>query len=265
MASQHFPSLGASSSPLEPERRRLSSLSRVLRLCALGLALELVYAVLFSPRLALRRIEVRGDREVCEQVAARLRLPRNTSFFLAPTKQLARQVASVPAVRNARVARHFPGRLVVTVEKREPVAVIRSAEQALLVDAQGVVYAIRNEWGWGQPELVAPHVTPKTMSGGEAKVELARLLAVLRAFGPSPRLGVARLELDRGDEITAVLESGAQVRLGTQDQLPAKIRLLTAVLRKLGPERIASLDLSDPNGAYWRPRDAQAAPSAEGR
>ncbi len=265
MANQHFPSLGASSSPPEPERRRLSSLWWLLRLCALGLAVELVYAVLSSPRLALRTIEVRGDREVCAQVAGRLQLPRNTNFFLAPTEQLARQVASVPAVRMARVARDFPGRLVVTVERREPVAVIRSAEQALLVDAQGVVYSIRNEWGWGQPELVAPHVTPETMGEGEAKVELARLLAVLRAFGPSPRLGLARLELDRGDEITAVLESGAQVRLGTEEQLPAKIRLLAAVLRKLGPEHIASLDLSDPNGAYWHPRDAQAAHAGEGR
>lgn len=265
MASQHFPSLGASRSPVEPERSRLSSLRRFLRLCALGLAVELAYAVLSSPRLAIRSIEVRGDREVCAQVAAHIQLPRNTNFFLAPMKQLARQVASVPAVRAARVARDFPGRLVVTVERREPVAVIRSAEQALLVDAQGVVYAIRNEWGWGQPELVAPHVTPKTMSEGEAKVELAKLLVVLRAFGPNPRLGVARLELDRGDEITAVLESGAEVRLGTQDQLPAKIRLLTAVLRKIGAERIASLDLSDPNGAYWRPRGAPAAPAAEVR
>jgi len=272
--SLHYPSLRASHAALEPEQRRLSSLGRVLRLCALALAVEVTYAVLASPRFAVRTVELRGDAGVCAQIAAHLsrgptgprpflQLPRNTNFFLAPTRQLARQVASFPAVRTAQVARDFPDRLVVTLERREPVAVVRTADQALLVDAQGVVYTIRNEWAWGLPELVAPHLTPEMVTGREAKAELASLLAVLRALGPNPQLGVTGVELDRGGEVTAVLGSGMQVRLGTPDQLPAKIRLLAVVLRQIGADRIASLDLSDPSGAYWRPRKPATRPAGK--
>ena len=261
----HPPRLGASHAPVQPEHRWLSRLRWALRLCALVLVVELGYVLLTSPTFAIRTLELRGDANVCEEIAEHLQLPRNTNYFLAPTRQLARQVASFPAVRAVRVARDFPNRLVVTLERREPVAVIREGDRALLVDAQGVIYTIRNEWAWGLPELVAPHLTPRAVRESEARAEVAKLLAVLEALGPNPQLGVTRLLLDRGEEVTAVLESGTEVRLGTPEQLPTKIELLAAVLRQIAPERIATLDLSDPNGAYWRPREPEGAAMVEVR
>jgi len=259
--SLHRPSLGA----LHPREASVptpaaSRLRRLAWLCALALAAEAVHALFSSPRLAIRTVELRGDQQVCAQIAGSLHLPPGTNFFLAPTKRLARQIANIPAVRAVRVARDFPGRLVVTVERREPVAVIRSEDQALLVDAQGVIYEIRNEWAWGLPELVAPHLVGEGRSATSpaAKAEVAKLLGVLRAFGQNPQFKLTRLELHRGEEITVALESGTEVRLGTEHQLATKIRLLDAVLRQIGADRIGTLDLSDPNGAYWRPTGAQA-------
>lgn len=250
MASAHRPRLGASHLHLAAEGG-LAGLEWLARLAIVALAVEIAYLVLASPRFAIRTIELRGDPELAAQIAPRISLPRNTNFLLAPTRRLARQVADVPAVRRVRVAHDFPGQLVVTVEKREAIAVIRGGEQAMLVDPEGVIYTIHNEWGWGLPELVGPHLTTQD---AVRRSEVAKLVAVLRALGPDPRLGVARLELERGDEITAVLESGAEVRLGTQEEMPAKIKLLRTVIDQFGADQIASLDLSDPGAAYWRPR-----------
>ncbi len=261
----HPPALGASHPRVEGESRALRALRRVMRLCALALVVELGYGLLTSPRLAIRTVELRGDENVCREVADLVRLPAGTNYFRAPTERLARAVSACPAVRAVRVARDFPNRLVVTVQRREPVGVIREGKRALLVDAQGVVYAIRNEMGWGLPELAAPHLNLREAGTREAKAEAAALVAVLNALAPYPQVGVTQVRLDRGGEVTVMLESGAEVRLGTQEQLAEKVKLLAAVLRRIAPERIATLDLSDPEGAYWRPREGADRIAAEAR
>jgi len=253
------PSLGSSDYRLAggQELQRMQRLGRALMVV---LAAELVWIVLASPRLAVRAVEVRGDPQVVAQIAPRLEFPGNMNLVRAPTRELARQLEALPEVQNARVARDFPGRLVATVERREAVAVIRNGEQAVLVDPQGILFTIRDEWGWGLPELLAPHLARVrwgALRGPEARQELATLLGVLRALEPDPSLRVARLELLRG-EITAVLESGAKVRLGAEEQMATKVKLLGAALAQLGAERIDVLDLSDPPGAYWVPRKSGA-------
>jgi len=252
----HPPALGASHPRIQPEHGWLWRLRWGVRLCLLALAAEMCYALLTSPRFAIRTVELRGDENVCRELAERVQLPPGTNYFRAPTERLAQMLAGFPSVRAVRVTRDFPSRLVVTVQRREPMAVIRDGERALLVDAQGVIYTIRNEMGWGLPELVAPHLNLREAGAREAKAEAAALAAVLNALAPHPQLGVTQLRLESNGEVTAMLESGAEVKLGGREQLAEKVNLLVAVLRRIAPERIATLDLSDPDGAYWRPKEA---------
>jgi cell division protein FtsQ len=233
-----------------------------------ALAAELVWVALASPRFAVRVVELRGDPRVVAQIAPRLEFPGNMNLWRAPTRQLTKELEALPEVQYARVTRRFPGRLVATVERREAAAVIRTGEQPALVDSEGRVFTIRDDWGWGLPELLAPHLAgaslagaaPKPSSGSaqpagdvarSAARETAELLKVLRVLGRDPSLRVARLELTAGERVSAVLESGARVRLGTEEQLAAKVKLLRAALAQLGPDKIDILDLSDPAAAYW--------------
>jgi len=200
-------------------------------------------------------VTLRGDARVAEQVAAAIRLRANTNLFRAPTALVKRQAESVPAVRQARVTRGLWGRLVVTLERREAMAVIRGAKQAVLVDPSGVTFTVRDEWGWGLPALAAPHLSKGEISSKAAKAEIKQLLAALRELGPDPRLRIARLKMDQLGWMEAVLDSGARVRLGSGEQLPVKAKLLTMVIDQLGGEKIELLDLTDPWAAYWRPRE----------
>lgn len=248
------PRLGAIDSR---EQRDIPGLRR-LRLSAVCagalLVLELVSIPFFSPRFAVREVIVRGDPRVAEQVIPKLALRGGTNFFRAPVRHLAQSAREVAAVRRAVVARSFPNRLVVTLERREAVAVIRRAEEAILVDPEGAVFTVRDEWAWGFPELVASHLTRAEVGSAAGKAQLAKLLNVLRALGPDPQLRVARLEVTDREGIEAALESGARVRLGSPQNLEVKVRLLSAVLDRLDVKGVEYIDLSDPRTAHWRPR-----------
>ncbi len=220
--------------------------------------------VFHSPRFAVTGIRVRGEEAVAGDVAAQIHLPPNTNFFLAPTWRLTKQVKRLPSVREASIRRDLQGHLIVTVERREAMAVIRGDKQARLVDANGVLFSVRNAWGWGLPELSAPHLTAGETTSSAAQGELKSLLDTLRALGPDPRVRVSRLLLDRNGEIEAFLDSGARVRMGPPDGLSAKVKLLGTALDQLGPSRIALLDLRDSTASYWVEKKAkkqQAAPA----
>lgn len=220
-------------------------------------AAEFAYIPFHSPRFAVTAIAVRGDAPVAAQVATQLKLPANTNFFLAPTELVKRQAEGVAAVREARVSRNWRRQVVVTVERREAMAVIRGEKQAVLVDPTGVLFTVPGEWGWGLPELIAPHLREGAESP-EAKAEVGQLLAAVRALGPDPRLRIARLQMDRAGRLVATLDSGAKVRFGTTEQMELKTKLLVTVLDQLGGGRIEFLDLSDPWAAYWRPHRGAA-------
>lgn len=250
----HRPSLGALGAR-EAGGAWVPRLRFAAALAVVALAAEVVYIALASPRFAVREIVLRGDPRIAEQAAPRVQLPANTNTIRAPMRLLAEQVETVPAVEKAYVARDLRRRLVVTMERREAVAVIRGAEGATLVDPQGVPFTIRDEWGWGLPELSGPHLTEGDARGGEAQAEIASLLTVLRALGPDPRLRLTRLEFRGDTDIEVILCSGPKVQLGSATQLETKVKLLAAALEQLGADAIEHMNLSDPRATYWRPRD----------
>jgi cell division protein FtsQ len=247
----HRPALGAirSTGPGPLWRLRLAA-----GVVILLFAVELVYIALASPRLAVCGVTVRGDQQIAGAVAEAIRLPANTNVLRAPLDLVKEQAESVPAVREARVSRDFPNRLAVTVERREAVAVVRGATRAILVDPDGVAFTVPEEWGWGLPEMVGPHLGDDGAEAQRASSEIDLLLAVLSALGTDPSLRTTRLQLGSDEQIEVTLASGAGVNLGEGNELAAKAKLLAAAIEQLGAKRIARLDLADPKAAFWEPR-----------
>jgi cell division protein FtsQ len=214
---------------------------------------EVTYILLASPRFAVREVLIRGDADLAREVARTVSLPPNTNMIRAPVAELKRQAETIPAVSQARVRRGFPNRVIVAVERREPVAVIRREDRTLLVDREGIAFALPDEWGWGLPELVAPHIESGEVAGDEAVGEVALLLRVLRALGNDPDIRATRLQLAADETVDILLDSGTMVSLGTEDRLAAKVKLLAAALEQIGAERIARIDLAGPEAAFWEP------------
>jgi cell division septal protein FtsQ len=215
----------------------------------------LIYIPFASPRFAVRSVEVRGDENVARAAAASIHLPANTNMLRAPLRLIEQQAEGCAAVREARASRALPDRIVVAVERREAVAVIRRGDAAFLVDPNGVPFTVAGEGGWGLPELGAPHLAAGPLTSEAARAEIRDSLAVLRALGPDPRLQVTRLQLGRDGGIELILDSGTAVYLGQPKNLGVKARLLVAVIEQIGIDRIKRLDLSLPPSAWWEPRE----------
>lgn len=247
----HRPGLGAVGPG--PSDRPLRQLNFAAALTCVLLVAEVVYILLASPRFAVREVLVRGDARLAREVARTVSLQPNTNMIRAPVAEVKRQAETIPAVRQARVRRGFPNRVIVAVERREPVAVIRREDQALLVDREGAVFALPDESGWGLPELVAPHIESGEVAGDEAMGEVALLLSVLRALGNDPGIRATRLQLAPNGTVDILLDSGTMVSLGAAERLTAKVKLLAAALEQIGAERIARIDLAGPETAFWEP------------
>jgi cell division septal protein FtsQ len=223
------------------------------------LAGELAYAVLASPRFAIREVVILGDSAITRRLAAAVRLPPNTNLIRAPTRLLKEQAESLPAVRRAKVRRAFPARLVIEAERREAAAVVHLQDRAVLVDPTGEPFTVAGEWGWGLPELMLPGATPEAGPEALDRASLRVLVETLRNLGTDPRLRPSRLQLVPPGQIEVSLCTGPEVNLGSPDDLEAKLDLLVAALGDLGVENIKYLDLAEPESAYWLPRQAAVA------
>jgi len=88
---------------------------------------------------SVRRIELTGARYLsAAQVASALNLPPRASIFDA-TDPLARRVAALPGVLEAKISRRLPGALRVSVREAEPVALADRGGRLVLLDAAGGV------------------------------------------------------------------------------------------------------------------------------
>jgi cell division septal protein FtsQ len=150
---------------------------------------------------------------------------------------VARRLAGVPGVAETSFDRAFPHTLVVTVRPERPVAVLRRGAAAFLISARGRVIeplARRADPGLPRIWIAAKNPPPSVGSllaesdGGRA----ARALAPLASVHFPAR--VASVATGNG-ELTLVLRSGLELRLGDPGDVRLKLAVARRVLQLLGP------------------------------
>ena len=100
---------------------------------------------LSTPRFAVRDIEVRGNRHHSgEQIARLAGLSRGQNLFSIDTVQAERQLLENPWLKQAKVGRELPGRLLLDVVERDAVAVATLPDAS----ADGSLYLLTAE---GEP------------------------------------------------------------------------------------------------------------------
>ena len=129
-------------------------------------------------------------------------------------------------------------------------AVVRNGQEAWLVSERGRVIRAANR-GARQP-LVWTAAEPDLAPG--AVVESENVLLALQALRRLPRRFPERVDTARASngEITVVLESGMEIRLGGADQLALKLAVAARVLGTMtAADRagLAYLDVSVPGKA----------------
>ena len=228
------------------ERRRALRTLRLHRLgTALGLlgaAAVLVWAVVFSPLLALRAgdVTVTGSdgtvqaADVQRIVAAH----EGISLVRLDPAAMGREVAdSLVRVRAARVTRSWPHGLRVDLTMRRPIAVHEVEQGYEVLDSEAVVLET----------VPAPPSGLVTIAGQDgAEPDARAVAAVTGVVGSLDADTLARV--DRGSagstgQVTLVLSDGARVRWGDASESALKARVLKVLLS----QRASVYDVSSPH------------------
>jgi cell division protein FtsQ len=241
-----------------PIRRRRFDLGRIApssRSLAVGfgvaaLALASYGIARWTPLFAVRSIEVVGvGGPTAAHVRAALRELEGRSLLELRSDDVQLPLAALPDVLSARYDRSFPNTLVVFVRPERAVGVIRRGDESWLVSARG--RAIAQMRLGERPALariwVGPNVsvTLGSLLSDSDTFRAVRTLA-LPGIVSLPRVRTARIE--RRD-LTLVLTSGLEVRLGHDEAVPLKLAVASRVLSRLGaatPGETLYLDVSVP-------------------
>jgi cell division protein FtsQ len=169
---------------------------------------------------------------------------------------IAGRTAAIPDLMSIRLDRDFPHTLRVRVRAERPVLVLRQGKNSWLVSARGRVL---RKLAHPQRSSLARVWLPKSASikvgrtlpaadGGVAAAALAPLL--LNRF--PARVRTVR---ESDSELTLVLPSGFEVRLGDIGDLHLKLAVARRLLRLLGdsPGANGYLDISVPQRPVYRP------------
>jgi cell division septal protein FtsQ len=224
------------------DRLELSRFAPSGRSLLVGLVLVLASAGAYglargTSAFAVDGVAVHGaSQEVGASVRAALAHVEGRSLLALDLPALERAVEAVPAVASAHLDRGFPNTLNVHVTPELAVAVVRQGSAAWLVAASGRVLAPLDRGARpGLPRIWLPRGTE--LAAGftltAAPLRAARAVAPLPG-GTLPPVATVRAG---GQELTLVLRSGVEIRLGDLSDRALKLTVAARILPSVvGPD-----------------------------
>jgi cell division protein FtsQ len=212
---------------------------------------------------AVRRLEVAGGSpRVRAEVRRALRAELGRSLLRVDGDELERRLGRVPEVLAIRFDRAFPHTLEVTITPERPVLLLRRRDQGWVVSATGrVLRQVRN---------TRLSSLPRAWVAREASIRVGATLSpadgAVAAAAVAPLAGVrfpdrVRFVRAGAGELTFVLRSRVEIRLGDPGDLRLKLAIARRILRVLaGDTATRYVDVSVPE----RPVVATFNPQVEG-
>jgi cell division septal protein FtsQ len=240
-----------------PARRPLPSIAKHLpsaRSLAVGVALLALaigaYALARETSMfALRDVKVAGGSPALQaQVREALGPEVGRSLVAISAAQIEDRLADVPGVLAVRTDRDFPHTLKLVVTPERPVLLLRQGKEGWVVSARGRVLR----------KVTSTRVSslPRVWVGKDAAVKVGAMLTPesggIAATALAPLAGIAfpahvRAVRAKESELTLVLGSGVELRLGDVGDLRLKLAVARQLLLLEGPQPDATyIDVSVP-------------------
>jgi cell division protein FtsQ len=227
-----------------------------------------VYIYLFvvsAPWLMIRETSVRGVHELTEKdVLALAAVKPRQNLFAVNCNAVARRIRTNPWVRDVFVGRELPGRLVLIVRERRPVAMVKQGPDLFLMDTEGVPF---KRWDTGD-EADFPVLTGGGADGRMPAELTAKAVALLdelaRTRDLAPYGAVSEIHGSTVTGFTVYTDAGLCFRLGF-DNYGNKFKRLAPVMADLEKRQIKPayllIDLADPTKITVQPRRLPGPPA----
>jgi cell division protein FtsQ len=232
------------------------------------------HALRRSGLLAVTDLTVVGARRIPEaSIRAAAGVVPGTDLLAIDPEAVVDRLEVIPGIRRARVSRQLPNRVVVTVEEREPYALVNlsgpdGAAGLVWVDAGGHLVSLERHGA--MPSLpILSGVEPPPATAGEPVGD--RLQAGLALLGALKRAGglaaerVSEVDMEPADGPVLYMLDGTAAWLGP-DGWDERLARLDAVLGRLAEQQepVVSVDLRFRDLVVLRPRQANP-PAVKGR
>jgi cell division septal protein FtsQ len=245
----------ARAAALPPPRARLAFLpsgrSLLTGLALLAAAAGLYAAARETSMFAIDEVRVEGAPPgLVRQIEQELAPLTGRSLVGLDGDGVLAQVEALPGVRSASYDRAFPHTLVVRVVRERPAVVLRRGAESWLVSARGRVLRQVEQGAHAKlPRIWLPKSFPLERGDLVGDTEVLRSVLALRAVAAEELAVRIRTVRGRGGELTFVLASGLELRLGEDAELALKVAAAGEILPLLDPPGLGGptyLDLSVP-------------------
>jgi cell division protein FtsQ len=193
---------------------------------ALGLVGLVVWAVGFSPMLAVRKVEVVGvPSSEGAAIRALAKVPLGQPLARVDGAAVAARVAERATVADVSIERSWPSTLVIHASPRVPFLVVTNPKgQLQVVDATGLAYAEVSRAPKGVPVVHA------ASAAALSRDALMTAVGVVKVLPPSLQRRVANVTVSSANLVTMRIGSTTVV-WGGVDQPQRKLAIVTALLQ----------------------------------
>jgi cell division protein FtsQ len=182
-----------------------------------------VYAVWFSTWLAVTTVDVSGAQTVsAAEIRQRAGIDDGTPLVRVDVSGVEDRVASLPVVRSVKVTRQWPHGILISLQEREPVAVVQIGQTLRGMDEDGVVFRSYKRAPVGLPKVET--------SIGTTAAALKEAATVVRALPSELSLRVDHVSVQTVDQISLVLKDGRTVVWGSSEQSDVKAKVAIGLL-----------------------------------
>lgn len=197
------------------------------------LILLTAFILLGSPIFEVRQITVSGNHVLPAQKIIDISgITTGTNTFKINLKEAAENLYTLPLIKEVRLVRQLPSRVIINVRERQPVALVPTGNGFIQVDRDGVCL---QQSGVGGSLPVVTGIPLRSPAPGQVLRDnrIAVALGVISDLPPQLLKGLSEIHIDGQGQVVLYTLDGVECRFGIPVDISRKAFVLMQVLEQI--------------------------------